>query len=169
MTVVGEPFLASPVTRSGAQPGDAILVTGACGGSLTKQRHATFRPRIHAAKAISDAVEIHSMIDISDGLAADLHHILRQSEVGAVISGDAVPIHEDAADSEEPLQAALSDGEDFELLFTVSQADAHRLATIDLPDAALTLIGTTTSDRSVWLEHTDGTRVPLSDSGWKHM
>ena len=118
------------VMRSGAKAGDAIFVSGELGGSLTG-RHLEFEPRLKEARWLADNFAIHSMIDLSDGLSSDLWHILNQSKVGAEIFSKTIPISRAAklraraeSSAKPPLLAALSDGEDFELLFTVSSRDA---------------------------------------------
>ena len=115
-----------PVLRSGAQVGDAIMVTGELGGSRAG-KHLNFEPRVAEACKLARMAELHAMIDISDGLSIDLDHICQESKVGAVIDAAAVPVSAAAQQGVEPLEAALSDGEDFELLFCVRQEDAEKL------------------------------------------
>ena len=79
ITALGQATERGAVRRSGAQPGDAILVTGPLGGSLIAGRHLRPEPRIEEALALHRACDIHAMIDISDGLSSDLHHILKES------------------------------------------------------------------------------------------
>jgi len=117
------------VPRSGAKAGDAIFVTGELGGSLAG-RHLEFEPRLEEARWLAGHFSIHAMIDLSDGLAGDLRHILRASGVGAELLKTAIPVSRAAklrAQKKPALTAALTDGEDFELLFTVSGADAVKL------------------------------------------
>jgi len=109
------------VFRSGAKPGDLIFVTGKLGGSR-KGRHLTFTPRVKEARILTKYFRLSAMIDISDGLAGDLAQICRESRVGAVIGGKAVPLSKGAT-----LESALNDGEDFELLFTLPPREAGRL------------------------------------------
>ena len=107
------------VPRSGAQAGDWIMVTGTLGGSLAG-KHLDFQPRLTEARTLDQCVSLHAMIDVSDGLSADLHHILHQSRVGAIIEATSIPISaaaDHADDGRSPLEHALCDGEDFELLF----------------------------------------------------
>lgn len=123
VAVLGEPHPKGSVTRGGARPGDWIMVTGALGGSI-HGRHLTFSPRVSEASHLHSQYGLTAMIDLSDGLGTDLRHILAQSQVGAALSPSRIPIHPDCGlgplDSMTHLEHALQDGEDFELLFTVS-------------------------------------------------
>jgi thiamine-monophosphate kinase len=132
VTILGQTTERGPLRRSGARPGDVILVTGPLGGSLLG-RHLSPTPRIHEALALAKADTIHAMIDISDGLAADLGHILEESgDLGAVLDAASIPISPDAVtmshhDDRTTLDHALHDGEDFELCLTVPPDAAARL------------------------------------------
>ncbi len=108
--------------RSGARPGDIIFVSGALGGSIYG-KHLKFTPRVKEARYLVQNFKINSMIDISDGLSQDLNHILEASRVGGIIYEALLPISKQAKN----LQDALSAGEDFELLFTLSAPQAKRL------------------------------------------
>ncbi len=110
------------VLRKGAKIGDQIFVTGALGGSLKSGRHLTFMPRVREAQYLVKNFHPTAMIDISDGLAGDLGHILEESRVGAILVEDKIPLHRRA-----DLKAGLYDGEDFELLFTLSPKEAQKL------------------------------------------
>jgi len=152
------------VLRSGSKPGDAIFVSGELGGSLLG-KHLDFEPRLKEANWLATHFQIHSMIDLSDGLASDLRHLLRASETGAELLSDAIPISRaarQAAKSESalkpPLLAALTDGEDFELLFTVSSKDAVRVLDTwktQFPDLRLTCTGRMTAET--------GLRIPAKN------
>ena len=114
------------VLRSGAKAGDAIFVTGELGGSLAG-KHLEFKPRLEEARWLAERFTIHAMIDLSDGLAGDLQHILKASGVGAELLKSAIPVSRAAksqAREKPPFAAALTDGEDFELLFTVAGKEA---------------------------------------------
>src|SRR5262249_50060746 len=80
-TVLGIPSGYGTVRRNGAEVGDWILVTGDLGGSILG-KHLKFQPRVREAIALHQSADLHAMIDISDGLAADLHHLLQESGVG---------------------------------------------------------------------------------------
>lgn len=109
--------------RSGAKAGDVILVSGPLGGTI-KSKHLTFTPRVKEAGFLVDNFKINSMIDISDGLLQDLGHILKQSKAGAAIFDPLVPKNRECKNSLD----ALTGGEDFELLFTMSREDVIKLA-----------------------------------------
>ena len=118
------------VRRSGASTGDAIFVTGELGGSIGG-KHLEFEPRLAEGQWLARNFQIHAMIDVSDGLAGDLRHLLTANQCGAELLSDAIPISRAAklharqeSSSKPPLLAALTDGEDFELLFTVASKDA---------------------------------------------
>jgi len=122
---VGEVPAGSAVTRAGAREKDPIYVTGELGGSRLS-KHLDFEPRVAEGVWLREQGWAKAMIDITDGLATDLRHILERSGVGAELLEQAVPIApaaRAAGSRATPLQRALTDGEDFELLFTI---DAKR-------------------------------------------
>ncbi len=163
------------VLRSGAEPGDALFVTGELGGSLAG-KHLEFEPRLEQAQWLAQHFSIHAMMDVSDGLAGDLRHILKASHVGAELLAAAIPISREAKvaskgeSSKTPLVAALTDGEDFELLFAVASKDAvplfdaWRARFTELP---LTCIGKITSHEGITLRDKQGVR-PLTAHGYVH-
>lgn len=108
--------------RTGAKVGDIIFVTGEIGGSIYG-KHLKFIPRIKESRYLVRNFRINSMIDISDGLIQDLSHILQDSSVGGIIYEALLPISKQA----KSLEDALSGGEDFELLFTLSSRQAKKL------------------------------------------
>lgn len=170
VTVLGEPVGKGPVLRSGAQPGDWLMVTGALGGSLGG-RHLTFDPRVQEAAALSARVDLHAMIDLSDGLASDLRHILRESNVGAIVEGADVPISSDvdsALSEAVRLHHALTDGEDFELLFAVSPDEGAELIRDPPIESPLRKIGTITAEKHCRMINHAGQTVELECGGWEH-
>jgi thiamine-monophosphate kinase len=109
------------------------------------------------------------MIDISDGLSTDLGHICRLSGVGAVIEAAAVPVSAEARSSPNPLEAALNDGEDFELLFALAPDEWETLRRRWKHPVSLTCIGRITADRSMRLLSAAGEEVPLVPKGYDHL
>jgi thiamine-monophosphate kinase len=170
VTLLAEPAGDGPVLRSGARVGDLVLITGALGGSLAG-RHLRFIPRVREALSLHATVDLHAMIDLSDGLATDLGHVLQASGVGAVIDAAALPIHDDVdphLQPEQRIEHALGDGEDFELLFTVNAEDARRLLSASPIEAPLSVIGEITTGREFLLRHGDGQTAPVRHLGWEH-
>jgi thiamine-monophosphate kinase len=174
--------------RSGAEAGDAIFVTGELGGSLAG-KHLEFEPRLAEARWLARHFSIHAMLDVSDGLAGDLRHILHASRVGAELLARSIPISRAAKEASRshpragsrlppaqvgshktPLLAALSDGEDYELLFTVAGRDAVPLLDAwkkEFPELPLTCIGKITATEGVHIRDEQGVR-PLSAHGYEH-
>jgi thiamine-monophosphate kinase len=169
VTLLGQPTGRGPVKRSGARPGDWLVVTGDLGGSILG-KHLDFMPRIVEAIALHASTDLHAMIDISDGLAADVNHICEESRCGAVLWADKVPMSDAARrmnDSRSPLAHALGDGEDFELVFAASPAEAHRLVqTQPLPGVTLVAVGECVAE-GLWLQEGEK-REPLGPMGYVH-
>jgi thiamine-monophosphate kinase len=143
LTIIGEVRPSEMVTRSGARPGDHVFVTGELGGSaigleLLKRhphhggryfglisRHLRPCPRSQIGRFLASHRCASSLIDISDGLSTDLHHLCEQSQVGAVIDAEKIPMAKASRKLHSSLPRtalhyALNGGEDYELLFTVS-------------------------------------------------
>ncbi len=171
ITIVGEPEPGRrPVRRDGACSGDRIFVTGRVGGSILG-RHMDPQPRIATALAINRTLDPHAMIDISDGLAVDLAHVLDASHQGAEIDERALRavIHPDAErlaqqDGGTAIEHALHDGEDFELL-VVLPADVKPAACEHL---GLLPLGRVIDGDELVLLTTDGKRRPIERRGWEH-
>ena len=120
-------FARNPVRRTGSLPGDFILITGALGGSLSG-KHYTFEPRLREGRWLAQHAQVHAMIDVTDGLAKDLPALLPHG-CAAELHSSALPLCpecvETAANSgKSPLLHALCDGEDYELLLTLSDKEA---------------------------------------------
>jgi len=171
VTVIGEATPKGPISRGGAKPGDWVLVTGPLGGSILG-KHLDFSPRIHEALALHQQCDLHAMIDISDGLAADLHHLCEESHCGAVLHAESIPVAQAARelsqrDARPALEHALLDGEDFELVFTVSKEEGQRLCA-EQPIAGITLthIGEMIA-QGFWIEQA-GARRALLPEGYVH-
>lgn len=169
VTLLGDATTKGPVLRSGARPGDWLMVTGGLGGSILG-KHLTFTPRVREALRLHELVDLHAMIDVSDGLAADLHHLCKESSCGAELDAAAIPISDAACqmtDAQSPLDHALADGEDFELLFAVDPAAGQLLLDSQpLPGLRVSRIGLFI-DQGVWLRR-DGRREALAARGYVH-
>jgi thiamine-monophosphate kinase len=169
VTLIGEATERGPVRRHGAKPGDWLMVTGPLGGSILG-KHLDFTPRVREALALHAAVGLHAMIDISDGLAADVNHLCEESRCGAVLRAESIPITSEARamnDGHAPLEHALGDGEDFELAFAVAPEDGRRLEeTQPVTSITLTHIGEFV-EAGLWLEE-NGSQRALQPMGYVH-
>jgi len=164
------------VLRAGAKVGDAIFVSGELGGSLAG-KHLEFEPRLAEARWLAEKFSVHALMDISDGLAGDLPHMLRASGVGAELLKSAVPISRAAkatsrqGDAAKPaFVAALTDGEDFELLFTVASKTAVPVLDAwqkQFPKVKLSCIGKIIAGEGIRLRDQTGIR-PLTAHGYVH-
>ncbi len=167
VTVLGRPGQAGPVLRSGGRQDDALCVTGSLGGSWRGDRHVTFRPRLAEARVLAQEYNARAMIDLSDGLATDLRHLCAASNVGAELFTPSIPIHEDVRDDDR-LTAALTDGEDYELLAALPVGEASRLMADQPFDVPVHRIGTLTGGGGIVLVDDAGRRTPLQEAGWEH-
>ncbi|TWU41999.1 thiamine-phosphate kinase [Novipirellula artificiosorum] len=170
ITLLGHVPVGSAWLRSGAKEQDAVLVTGNVGGSILG-RHLRPVPRVALAAELRELVEVHAAIDISDGLSLDLDRLCAASGVGIEFDTASIPIHDDAIllaeqTGRSPFEHAWSDGEDFELILTMSQADAD-LALQSSCGYELTQIGKTIGRTGLWKR--EGTKlVRLSPQGYMH-
>jgi thiamine-monophosphate kinase len=199
---IGECSTGKAITRAGAEVGNQIYVTNSLGasalglsllekgfrlgdadnssdeayGKLRQQsvlKHLAPEPRLAAGRSIGEMELATAMIDLSDGLSTDLWHILEESDCGAVIHADRLPIADSVSQlstsiSADPLNLAIHGGEEYELLFTSRPESHSRIAElsgeIGLP---ITLIGKITAERGLRLER-EGTIKPLTPSGYEH-
>ena len=109
------------VSRRGGKVGDDLFVTGRLGDAL-KRKHLQFVPRIAESRWLTKNFSIHAMMDLSDGLGADLPRLARASRVGFAIAMENLPLARGAK-----IDDAISEGEDYELLFAISPRDRSRL------------------------------------------
>ncbi len=138
VSVVGLVEKARWASRRGGKPGDDLFVTGRLGGAIDG-KHLRFMPRITESRWLTENFSIHAMMDLSDGLGADLPRLARASKTGFKIDIDRLPLNRGAT-----VDNAISDGEDYELLFAVSPRDRKRLETSwrkKFPKLLLTRIG----------------------------
>ncbi|NOS99627.1 MAG: thiamine-phosphate kinase [Phycisphaerales bacterium] len=163
----------APVRRSGGRVGDRLVVTGRLGGSILG-RHMTFPPRVAEARRIVEVLgeRVHAMMDISDGLALDLHRLCGASGVGARVSESQLTqvVHDDARelarmDGMPALDHALTDGEDFELLIAI-QYDGDVATAV--PGVPLWAIGEMV-ETGLTMVHVDGHEAPLGRRGFEHL
>lgn len=184
LTPIGQAIL-----RSGAKPGDNIYVTGTLGdaglGLRTSQSHLKLRPdyqhavleKLHRPEPRVTVGEhlrqiASAAIDISDGLAADLGHILEESKVGAIIVLSALPLSEaftHTLPADEAIMLALTAGDDYELCFTVppDKVDQAEKILSQLP-CRYTCIGTITSETRLTLQDEQGNIYHDVIPGYRH-
>ena len=170
VTLLGEATPRGPVRRNGARPGDWIMATGTFGGSILG-KHLNFMPRVREALLLHEKYELHVMIDVSDGLAADLGHILEESRCGAVLRASSIPVGTmvgQIAGDESRLTSAFYDGEDFELVFTLPPDDGRRLLAEKPLDVIVSHLGEITAGQDLVLEWEDGLRRTLEPRGYDH-
>jgi len=191
IALLGEAEEGALKTRSGARQGDVLAVTGALGGShaglmvlrhpkqLDRQRytvavnrHLMPLPRVEEARWLAKHLDVTAMIDLSDGLASDLGHICRLSGVGAEIDAMRIPFAPGLAEvasalGQNPLDWALTGGEDYELLFTAAKEGFEEgVRKAPLP---VTVIGKVVSqERGIQLLDSSGRRTAVSGGGWDH-
>lgn len=173
VTALGEVTPGREWRRSGARPGDRILVTGSFGGSILG-RHLHVEPRVNEALWLAEHAEVHAAIDVSDGLSLDLSRVAEASGCGAAIDLASVPIASAAiqlvtqlADGSTPLDHALSDGEDFELILAVPASEAARLVSQQPLAVPVCDIGRFIDRPGLWSVDGDNLRS-LAPRGWEH-
>lgn len=193
LTAIGTVPTGRAPRRSGAKPGDIVLVTGSIGdGALglkvlrhdflgLEESHRRFlgnryhlpQPRIDLGRALMESGKVHAMMDVSDGLVADLAHIAEASKVAATLRAITVPVSEAAAailaDDMGWLSLILTGGDDYELLLTAAAADVPDLlglaAELDIP---LTVIGEIAAGEGVAVVDRDGAALELASKGYRH-
>jgi thiamine-monophosphate kinase len=160
--------------RSGARPGDLLLATGEFGGSILG-KHFDFTPRLREARILAERYEIHAAIDVSDGLAIDASRLAAESRCGVCLNLASIPIAPAAAElarqsphDESPLDHALGDGEDFELLLAVDPETAARMLAEQPLSIPLTAIGEFLSEPGLWQRAEAGNITPLEPRGYLH-
>lgn len=152
--------------RAGAQAGDVIWVTGRLGGSRAGH-HLDFTPRVAEGQWLRTWGAVHACIDLSDGLACDLAHLLHAGGVGATLHATRIPLA-DAAGGD--VQRALVDGEDHELLFCCAAADTVALqrAWTESFDTPLQAVGSIRADRRLCLVDAQGVEREIAPDGFEH-
>lgn len=190
LILLGECDPENPGLRSGARPGDAVLVTGDLGGSqagleLLKskiknkkselvRKHLRPEPRVAEANLLASRFKLHGMIDISDGLASELHHLSKASKVGIIIDQGALPVSEQAIVIGKMLgrdiqKYCLYGGEEYELLFTLPLREAIKARDlIQKQGTACTIIGQVVKGCQVSIISQNGKREKLINQGYTH-
>ncbi|NQT25617.1 thiamine-phosphate kinase [candidate division KSB1 bacterium] len=189
LTVLGEVQKDRYITRSGAKPGDFVCVSGDLGGSLTgfEALHSgppgivrtpaidkLLRPfpRLQIAKELFTTLSLHAMIDISDGLGSEIHHICSKSKMGCLIEADKIPIHPEAKALSEQIgqdviEMAMTSGEEYELLFTLSAGDLENFQNMKM-DVPCHIIGEMKEASSGIKINRDGQIESIKANGWDH-
>ena len=174
ITLIGAVTARGPLLRSGARPGDRIVVTGAFGGSILGH-HFDFDPRVEEALLLAERYELHAGIDVSDGLSVDLGHLVEESGCGAVLDLDALPVTEAAQrlakqldNGSTALDHALSDGEDFELILAVPPDEAAKMLAEQPLETPLTEVGHFIAEPGLWQTDRQHGRRELVPRGWEH-
>jgi len=146
----GQLNTSTPILRSGAKVGDLIYVSGALGNSFHSEHHLTFTPRLMESLWLSKHVNVSAMMDLSDGIARDLPRLTTLSNVGYTLDLNNLPLRAGA-----DTKAALEEGEDYELLFTLPSEESPNLRKAPFPFYQIGSI-------------TKNTPIPLS-GGWDHL
>lgn len=182
--------------RSGARPGDQVIVTGTLGDSkaglsllldpsllmpdedrdLLLARHFTPTPRLAEAHVIASSGKATAMIDVSDGLSSDIGHICDCSQVGVRLWAERLPISPAARSvarltHQAPWRLATEGGEDYELCFTVPAESVEGLIYVIEQETgtSVTVVGEVLpAEEGRWLVLEDGDQVPLEAKGWDH-
>ncbi len=183
ITILGEIKKKEIKKRSGAKPGDWIVVTGTLGDSgagleilqqgemghdYLKQRHLRPLPRIIEGRHFACQPGVHAMMDISDGLSSDLNHICQESGVGAMINLPDIPLSSPLLNychhkKRVPFQFALNSGEDYELLLTCAPSQFSK------KNVRCKIIGKILPKKAgIWQIQPNGKKVPLLPKGYQH-
>lgn len=172
VTAIGEVIPPGPWLRSGAQPGDILVVTGSLGGSRLGH-HLDFTPRVHEALYLHSHYRVHAAMDISDGLGLDLSRMVAASHCGAAVDLSRIPISHAAIelsqqDGQPPWRHAFGDGEDFELLMALPTDEADRLIREQPLSIPVTPIGHCVPEEGLWQQTGGGPLLPLEPQGYVH-
>ncbi len=172
VTAIGCTTARGPLTRSGARPGDHLLVTGRLGGSILG-RHLKVEPRVREALLLSERYHLHAGMDVSDGLALDASRLAAASGCGIALRLADVPVSQDAVQlaqktGRSPLEHALGDGEDFELLLAAAADVAEQIVRDQPLGVSVIRVGDCISERGLWQIDDAGQRQPLAATGYQH-
>jgi len=172
ITAIGEAPIDKVWRRRGRRLGDVLLATGEFGGSILG-KHLDFEPRINEALQLARDYDIHAAIDVSDGLSLDVWRLCETGPLGAIIDLDQVPISAAARelakrDGRSPLDHALEDGEDFELVLAVAPPEAERMLREPPLGVPLTRIGEIVDVPHLFGRDAEGITRELIPRGFVH-
>ncbi len=197
VTLLGRVPRGRVLTRAGGQPGDLLFVTGELGAAaagvltvvpdsrlaslardlLLRARLAQVapQPRVAEGRALAATGVVRAMLDVSDGLVADLSHLCESSGVGAELEAESIPVDPATvaiatALGRDPLELALTGGEDYELLFSVHPGnEALVMDAVHEVGGSAHRIGRLVAEPGLRLRHVDGRVAPLAARGWDHL
>ena len=172
VTLLGDPSPGGCWRRSGADPGDHLLVTGTLGGSILGH-HLSFEPRLPESAWLSQHASVKACIDVTDGLLLSCHLLAEANQLAIQLDTDAIPlspaaVQQSANSDRTPLQHALLDGEDFELLFAVDPAEANDLLAQQPFSCGLSRLATFEAGSGVFGMNSQGQSTPLARDGYIH-
>jgi thiamine-monophosphate kinase len=172
VTALGRTTRRGPLTRSSAKPGDQLLVTGRLGGSILG-RHLHVEPRVAEAILLHEHYDLHAGLDVSDGLALDASRLAAASRCGVALDLPSIPVSPDAVNlakstGRNPIEHALGDGEDFELLLAAPSDVAQKIIDDQPLNVPITRIGLFVNNPGLWQIDEQGTTTPLPPSGYQH-
>ena len=159
VTVIGSPHpVRGPVLRSGAKPGDLVLVTGQLGAALASNWTRTPQPRLELAGRLCETLggDLHAMIDLSDGLGRDAGRIAERSGVAIELDAQSIPL----APGIESWKDAIAAGEDYELCFTCAARPPEALGCI--------VVGRVVAGAGCRVIDSAGDTIDVSELGWDH-
>ena len=185
---------AQMLCRDAARPGDIVVSTGYLGDSRAGlylllnnippdaddwqalfRAHVAPEPQLHEGRFLASQSGTHAGIDTSDGLSSDLGHIAEESQVGATLYGDKIPLSESLLNfcsrfNFDPIEYALSGGEDYTLLCTIAPESAEDIAAKFQTEFKRPLfrIGEINDTRDLEIIHPDGSTKPITPTGWNH-
>ncbi len=164
VTVLAVPPPQGSIERFGAEAGDGIYVTGELGNGWRSDHHLTFEPRLSEASMLRAILgdRLHAMIDISDGLGRDAAHLVERSSLQIVLESTELPLRSNA-----DIEAAIVDGEDYELLFAACGEVPEGLGACPVTRIGTVRESTSEAGGSVLLS-IDGRQVDVSRKGWEH-
>lgn len=164
LTILGEVDENEIVLRSGAKAGDLLYVTGAIGNSFASEHHLDFAPRLAEGRFLASHHFASAMLDISDGLLLDASRLAAASRVALTVEQERIPLRAGAVP-----ESAWSDGEDYELLFTVPADAAAQLEECWPPGLApLTRIGSVSAGSGEVLDSGGNSLIEHRKSGYEH-